>query len=95
MTQFWEIKQNHFDTVLFFQKGKFLELYEEDARIGHQEFDLKLTSRVKMSMVCVTVYLVVFRLISVQVGVPEQNFNFWAAKFLAKGLQVLPTRCYI
>ncbi|KAG6888726.1 hypothetical protein C0992_007635 [Termitomyces sp. T32_za158] len=30
---------------------KFLELYEDDARIGHQEFDLKLTSRVKMSMV--------------------------------------------
>ena len=49
--QFWEIKQNHYDTILFFQKGKFLELYEEDARIGHQEFDLKLTHRVKMSMV--------------------------------------------
>ncbi|KAG6861406.1 hypothetical protein C0995_000535 [Termitomyces sp. Mi166 len=48
--QFWEIKQNHYDTILFFQKGKFLELYEDDARIGHQEFDLKLTSRVKMSM---------------------------------------------
>ena len=49
--QFWEIKQNHFDTILFFQKGKFLELYEEDARVGHREFDLKLTQRVKMSMV--------------------------------------------
>ncbi|KAI0761142.1 DNA mismatch repair protein Msh6 [Irpex lacteus] len=70
--QFWEIKQNHYDTVLFFQKGKFLELYEEDARIGHQEFDLKLTQRVKMSMV----------------GVPEQSFNQWAAKFLAKGYKV-------
>lgn len=51
--QFWEIKQNHFDTVLFFQKGKFFELYEEDARIGHREFDLKLTERVKMCMVSV------------------------------------------
>ncbi|EIM88849.1 DNA mismatch repair protein Msh6 [Stereum hirsutum FP-91666 SS1] len=71
-TQFWEIKQNHYDTVLFFQKGKFLELYEEDARIGHREFDLKLTQRVKMSMV----------------GVPEMSFNFWAAKFLAKGYKV-------
>ncbi|KAI0935020.1 hypothetical protein AcV7_003936 [Taiwanofungus camphoratus] len=70
--QFWEIKQNHFDTILFFQKGKFLELYEDDARIGHQEFDLKLTQRVKMSMV----------------GVPEMSFNFWAAKFLAKGYKV-------
>ncbi|TFK72470.1 DNA mismatch repair protein Msh6 [Pluteus cervinus] len=70
--QFWEIKQNHYDTVLFFQKGKFLELYEDDARIGHQEFDLKLTQRVKMSMV----------------GVPEMSFNFWAAKFLGKGYKV-------
>jgi hypothetical protein len=27
------------------------QLYEEDARIGHREFDLKLSQRVKMSMV--------------------------------------------
>ncbi|EUC65440.1 DNA mismatch repair protein MSH6, partial [Rhizoctonia solani AG-3 Rhs1AP] len=47
---FWEIKQNHYDTVLFFQKGKFFELYENDAQIGHSEFDLKLTDRVKMKM---------------------------------------------
>ncbi|KAJ7093127.1 muts domain V-domain-containing protein [Mycena epipterygia] len=70
--QFWEIKQNHYDTILFFQKGKFLELYEDDARIGHQQFDLKLTQRVKMSMV----------------GVPESSFNFWAAKFLGRGYKV-------
>ena len=49
--QFWQIKQNHYDTVLFFQKGKFFELYENDATIGHEEFDLKLTERVKMRMV--------------------------------------------
>ncbi|KEP51775.1 MSH6-DNA mismatch repair-like protein [Rhizoctonia solani 123E] len=70
--QFWEIKQNHYDTVLFFQKGKFFELYENDAQIGHSEFDLKLTDRVKMKMV----------------GVPESSFQFWAAKFLAKGYKV-------
>ncbi|KAJ7632274.1 muts domain V-domain-containing protein [Roridomyces roridus] len=70
--QFWEIKQNHYDTILFFQKGKFLELYEDDARVGYQDFDLKLTQRVKMSMV----------------GVPESSFNFWAAKFLGKGYKV-------
>ncbi|KAF7971488.1 hypothetical protein HWV62_20944 [Athelia sp. TMB] len=28
------------------------QLYEDDARIGHTEFDLKLTQRVKMSMEC-------------------------------------------
>ncbi|EJD51320.1 DNA mismatch repair protein Msh6 [Auricularia subglabra TFB-10046 SS5] len=70
--QFWEIKQNQYDTVLFFQKGKFFELYENDARIGHQEFDLKLTERVKMCMV----------------GVPEQSFDFWAVKFLMRGHKV-------
>ncbi|GAA5837892.1 hypothetical protein JCM9279_004059 [Rhodotorula babjevae] len=70
--QFWEIKQNHYDTVLFFQKGKFFELYEEDAAIGHREFDLKLTDRVKMKMV----------------GVPESSFDMWASKFLSQGYKV-------
>ncbi|CAH7683992.1 muts domain V-domain-containing protein [Phakopsora pachyrhizi] len=70
--QFWEIKKNHFDTILFFQKGKFSELYEGDAMIGHREFDLKITNRVKMSMV----------------GVPESSVDFWIAKFLAKGYKV-------
>ena len=55
--------------MLFFQKGKFLELYEDDARIGHQEFDLKLVRGAKMSTV----------------GVPDHGFDFWAAKLLAKG----------
>lgn len=49
--QFWGIKQDYYDTVLFFQKGKFYELYERDAMIGYQDFDLKLTDRVKMKMV--------------------------------------------
>ena len=43
-----EVKQNLWDTVLFFQKGKFFELYENDATIGHQQFDLKLTDRTNM-----------------------------------------------
>ena len=70
--QFWEIKQQHWDTVLFFQKGKFYELYEEDALIGHRECDLKLTDRVKMKMV----------------GVPEASFDMFATKLLALGYKV-------
>ncbi|WRT63564.1 uncharacterized protein IL334_000469 [Kwoniella shivajii] len=70
--QFWRIKRHHYDTVLFFQKGKFYELYEDDAKIGHQEFDLKLTERVNMSMV----------------GVPEQVLQFWIQKFLGAGYKV-------
>ena len=38
------------DTVLFFKKGKFYEVYEKDADIGHREFDLKLTDRVNMKV---------------------------------------------
>lgn len=57
---------------MFFQKGKFYELYEDDARIGHQLFDLKLTDRVRMAMV----------------GVPESSFDFWTSKFLAAGYKV-------
>jgi DNA mismatch repair protein MSH6 len=67
--QFWEIKSEHFDTVVFFKKGKFYELYENDADIGTKEFDLKLTDRVNMKMV----------------GIPEATFEYWAAKFIAKG----------
>ncbi|KAK6538595.1 DNA mismatch repair protein msh6 [Orbilia ellipsospora] len=70
--QYWEIKQDLFDTVVFFKKGKFYELYESDATIGHQEFDLKLTDRVNMRMV----------------GVPESSLNMWASQFIAKGYKI-------
>ncbi|GJJ79056.1 DNA mismatch repair protein MSH6 [Entomortierella parvispora] len=70
--QFWEIKGKHFDSVVFFKKGKFYELYENDADIGHQQFDLKLTDRTNMRMV----------------GVPESSFDYWAAQFIAKGFKV-------
>ena len=70
--QYWEIKSKNYDTVVFFKKGKFYELYEDDAAIGHQKFDLKLTDRVNMKMV----------------GVPESSFSHWASQFIAKGYKV-------
>eukprot|EP01102_Stenamoeba_stenopodia_P007828 TRINITY_DN2212_c0_g1_i3.p1 TRINITY_DN2212_c0_g1~~TRINITY_DN2212_c0_g1_i3.p1 ORF type:complete len:1014 (+),score=190.06 TRINITY_DN2212_c0_g1_i3:250-3291(+) len=70
--QFWDVKKKHFDTVVFFKKGKFFELYEMDADIGHKEFDLKMTDRVNMRMV----------------GVPESSFADWASKFLARGYKI-------
>jgi DNA mismatch repair protein MSH6 len=71
-TQYWEIKQKLWDTVVFFKKGKFYELYEKDATIGHQLFDLKLTDRVNMRMV----------------GVPEMSLDHWANQFVAKGYKI-------
>ena len=70
--QYWEIKQNLWDTIVFFKKGKFYELYENDATVGHQEFDFKLTDRVNMRMV----------------GVPESSLDHWVNQFIAKQYKV-------
>jgi DNA mismatch repair protein MSH6 len=70
--QYWDIKKNLWDTVVFFKKGKFYELYENDATIGHQYFELKLTDRVNMRMV----------------GVPESSLDFWANRFVAAGYKI-------
>ncbi|KAI3642675.1 hypothetical protein MP228_012230 [Amoeboaphelidium protococcarum] len=70
--QYWKIKSEHFDTILFFQKGKFYELFENDADIGAQLFNLKLTQRGVMRMV----------------GVPQNSFDYWATKFIESGYKV-------
>ncbi|KAF4507651.1 hypothetical protein G6O67_004127 [Ophiocordyceps sinensis] len=70
--QYWGIKQNLWDTIVFFKKGKFYELYENDATIGHQQFDFKMTDRVNMRMV----------------GVPESSLDHWVNQFIAKQFKV-------
>ncbi|CCJ29107.1 unnamed protein product [Pneumocystis jirovecii] len=71
--QYWDIKCKFMDTVVFFQKGKFYELYQLDADIGHQLFNLKMTDRVgTMRMV----------------GIPEANYEYWASKFIAKNFKI-------
>lgn len=67
--QFWEIKSVNYDTIVFFKKGKFYELYDTDAEIASKTFDLRMTNRVNMKMA----------------GVPEGSFDFWASKFLSAG----------
>lgn len=37
MRQWWELKSDHFDCVLFFKVGKFYELYHMDADVGVRE----------------------------------------------------------
>ncbi|KAG2378938.1 hypothetical protein C9374_007576 [Naegleria lovaniensis] len=71
--QYWEIKKNHMDKVVLFKKGKFYELYEEDADIGKKEFDWKMTERVNMRMV----------------GIPEQSFKTYAAKLINLGYTIV------
>lgn len=40
MKQWWDMKADHFDTVLFFKVGKFYELYHMDAVVGVKELGL-------------------------------------------------------
>lgn len=42
---YWGVKQKLWDTIVFVQIGKYYELFENDATIGHQMCDLQLTDR--------------------------------------------------
>ncbi|KAK2645736.1 hypothetical protein Ddye_020931 [Dipteronia dyeriana] len=41
--QYWTVKCQYMDVLIFFKVGKFYELYEIDAEIGHKELDWKIT----------------------------------------------------
>ena len=71
--QYWEIKSKHFDTLVFFRKGKFYELYERDADIGQRELGLKMACRQGAMRI---------------VGVPITNLLEWSAKLIARGYKV-------
>ncbi|BFU21406.1 mutS family protein [Entamoeba histolytica HM-1:IMSS-B] len=70
--QYWNIKKDNYDVVIFFAKGKFYELYENDADIGNKELGLKITNRVNMRMA----------------GVPKASFNTYASKLLELGYKI-------
>ncbi|GMF83113.1 unnamed protein product [[Candida] boidinii] len=62
------------DSVVFFKKGKFYELYENDADIAHQKYELKLAGGGRANM----------RL----AGIPEMSFDYWAKRFIDDGYKV-------
>eukprot|EP01022_Parablepharisma_sp_SALTPOND_P036623 TRINITY_DN99_c0_g2_i1.p1 TRINITY_DN99_c0_g2~~TRINITY_DN99_c0_g2_i1.p1 ORF type:complete len:735 (+),score=94.06 TRINITY_DN99_c0_g2_i1:4953-7157(+) len=41
--QYWQIKRNNMDKVVFFKLGKFYEMFNEDAMVGHKILDLNWT----------------------------------------------------
>ncbi|XP_010915052.1 DNA mismatch repair protein MSH7 [Elaeis guineensis] len=72
--QYWSVKCQYMDVVLFFKVGKFYELYELDAEIGQRELDWKMT----MSGVgkCR------------QVGISEAGIDDAVQKLIARGYKV-------
>lgn len=47
MQQYYEIKKDHQDAILFFRMGDFYEMFEEDAKVAHKVLGITLTSRNK------------------------------------------------
>ncbi|XP_052182487.1 DNA mismatch repair protein MSH7 [Diospyros lotus] len=72
--QYWNVKSQYMDIVLFFKVGKFYELYELDAEIGHKELDWKMTfSGVGKCR---------------QVGISESGVDDAVQKLIARGYKV-------
>jgi len=61
-----------FDTIVFFKKGFFYELYEVDADIGVREFDLNYSKSARAGEMRLA-------------GFPISRYEEWAAKVVAKG----------
>ncbi len=45
MRQYFEIKEKHNDSILFFRLGDFYEMFFEDAKVASEELDLVLTGK--------------------------------------------------
>ncbi|KAI5948811.1 MSH6 [Candida theae] len=72
--QYWEIKSKMWNTIVFFKKGKFYELYENDAIIANTQFDLKIAGGGRANMKLA--------------GIPEMSFEHWAKEFISHGYKV-------
>ena len=72
MEQYFRIKREHPDALLFFRLGDFYEMFYEDAKTASPILEIALTSRQKVPM-C---------------GVPYHAVNSYLAKLLRRGFKV-------
>ena len=77
MEQYFEIKKNYSDTLLFFRLGDFYEMFFEDAKIASKELELVLTGRdcgqEERAPMC---------------GVPFHSADSYIAKLVSRGYKV-------
>ena len=77
--QYYAIKENNQDCILFFRLGDFYEMFDEDARIASAELDLTLTTRDRgkpkeeQTPMC---------------GVPYHSVDAYIARLVQKGYKV-------
>jgi DNA mismatch repair protein MutS len=77
MQQYWEIKEKHQDTILFFRIGDFYETFESDAELISRELEIVLTSRSKSGDNRIPL-----------AGVPYHAADGYIAKLVGKGYKV-------
>ena len=77
MAQYFEIKQQHKDEILFFRLGDFYEMFYDDAILASKELELTLTGRdcgqPERAPMC---------------GVPFHSYETYMARLIAKGYKV-------
>ncbi len=79
MRQYWEVKAQYPDTLLFFRLGDFYELFDSDAQVAARELDITLTGRPEPSYAGGRVPMA---------GVPFRSAEIYLAKLLSKGYSV-------
>lgn len=77
MEQYFEIKKNYADTLLFFRLGDFYEMFFDDAKVASKELELVLTGRdcgqEERAPMC---------------GVPFHSADSYIAKLVSRGYKV-------
>ncbi|MVB10673.1 DNA mismatch repair protein MutS [Caprobacter fermentans] len=77
MKQYFEIKKQYPDTILFFRLGDFYEMFYDDAKLASRELELTLTGRdcgqAERAPMC---------------GVPFHSYETYVARLISKGYKV-------
>ncbi|NCB04041.1 MAG: DNA mismatch repair protein MutS, partial [Clostridia bacterium] len=77
MQQYWEVKRQHEDCILFYRLGDFYEMFFDDAQLASKELELTLTGRdcgqEERAPMC---------------GVPYHSAEGYIARLIARGYKV-------
>ncbi len=75
LKQYWSVKKQYPDAILFFRMGDFYEMFFDDAKLASRELGLTLTSRNKQDNIPLC-------------GVPHHSVDIYLAKLLKKGYKI-------
>ncbi len=79
MQQFWDLKSQNPEAMLFFRMGDFYELFDEDAQVGARELDITLTGRPEPNYPGGRMPMA---------GVPVKAYETYVSKLISKGYSV-------